>query len=436
MGVVIFYFYFYFDDLYYIKDIQQAFKNVCLDKMLSDGYFDMSVYISGRIKKEDMYASLLAHHSRYAVLYRGAYPKQENAAAMWREKVGKQSNEEVSNEIAVDEITYEESCAIVNWVYRTLKNVQEREAFTEELFKQIKELHGIQNSIRFSRGVVYNEEKVELYFLSSVSEVNTFISSLEERTGTLFFRGHSNANYILRPSIMRTPHLERNESKLYHELLIDCPADFEKCHTHLEKLVKMQHYGLPTRLLDITRNPLVALYFACESNFGIFGELVLISAENNDIKYPQSDVVSILASLPVFSYQKQQEFCRLASDPGETKLTFNMKVERLIHEVRLEKPAFQSDIVKNDVLNNYIVYALKNNSRIVKQDGAFILCGLSAKAGSLEKFRYQEHGKKIVVLIDDKKRILHQLDAFSINRATLFPEIECVAEHLKNKYVK
>ncbi len=113
--------------------------------------------------------------------------------------------------------------------------------------------------------------------------------------------------------------------------LINCPDDFEKCHTHLEKLVKMQHYGLPTRLLDITRNPLVALYFACESNLDTYGELVLISAENHEIKYPQSDTASVL-------------------------------------------------------------------------------------------------------LIEKKEEILEQLEHFSINRATLFPEIECVAEYLKKKY--
>lgn len=235
---------------------------------------------------------------------------------------------------------------------------------------------------------------------------------------------------------MRTARLEQNESTLYHELLINCPDDFEKCHTHLEKLVKMQHYGLPTRLLDITRNLLVALYFACESHMDTYGELILISAENGDIKYPQSDTVSILASLPVFPYQKQKEFYNSATDPRGSDSSFNLMADRLIHEVRLEKPAFRAEVNRNDILNNYIVYALKNNNRIVKQDGAFIICGLAAGTGSLENFRYKEHGKKIVILIDKKKKVLEQLENFSINRAALFPEIECVAEYLKNKYTK
>ena len=399
--------------------------------MLSDGYFDMSAYIYSRIKKENMYASLKAHKSKYAVLYQESYPKQDTALEVWRQRIGDPSYEDGTY---APELTFEESSAIVNWVYRTMKNSPEREEFTRELFSQLKELHGIKNKIRFSKGVVYNVEKVEVYFLSSVSAVSSFISSLKKRNDTLFFRGHANANYTLCPSIMRTVRLQQNESKLYHELLINCPDDFEKCGTHLEKLVKMQHYGLPTRLLDITRNLLVALYFACESNLETYGELVLISADNKDIKYPQSDTISILASLPVFSYQKQQEFFDLASDQSLTNLCFNHKAKRLIHEVRLEKPAFQAEINKDDILSNYIVYALKNNSRIVKQDGAFILCGLSAGQGSLEEFRYRDHGKKVVVLLEKKERILEQLENLSINRASLFPEIECVAEYLKEKY--
>ena len=400
--------------------------------MLSDGYFDMSVYIYGRIRKEDMYARLTANKSNYAVLYKVAFPKQEDAYSVWMSHYGEQA--ENNNDLINTELTYEDSIAIVNWVYRTMRNANERTEFTLELFKNTKDFYRIKNNIKFSKGVLYNSEKVDLHFFSSISSVSQFVASIINKGNMLFFRGHSDSNYTLRPSIMRSIKLQKNESKLFNNLLIECPDDFEKCHTHLEKLVKMQHYGLPTRLLDITRNLLVALFFACESHQDSFGELILISAKPQEIKYPQSDTVSILASLPAFSYEKQQEFLHLAKDPLMSNEDFNNCVGRLIHEVRLEKPAFQSEINKKDLLSSYIIYALKNNNRIIKQDGAFILCGLSDDIGALESFRYKENGKKVVILVDKKQKILEELKTYSVNRASLFPEIECVAEYLKGLY--
>ena len=392
----------------------------------------MSVYIFGRIRKEDMYARLSARKSIFAILYKEAYPKKDNASSAWAGHFGEQTD--TSNNLINTELTYEDSVAIVNWVYRTMKNAEERTQFTLELFEHIKELYGIRNRIQFAQGVFYNSAKVDLHIFSSISSVSRFVASISNKGDTLFFRGHADPNYTLRPSIMRSKKLQKNESKLYNDLLIECPDDFEKCHTHLENLVKMQHYGLPTRLLDITRNLLVALYFACESHQDSFGEIILISAKPQEIKYPQSDTVSILASLPTFPYDKQQDFRHLAEDPRMGNEAFNKGIARLIHEVRLEKPAFQSEINRGDLLSSYIVYALKNNNRIVKQDGAFILCGLSDDIGALESFRYKEKQKKVVVLVDKKKKILEELKTYSINRASLFPEIECVAEYLKDLY--
>ena len=235
-----------------------AFEKICLDKMLSDGYFDMSFYIYGHIFKEEMFARLTVQKSRFAALYRGTYPKEENAVSVWRAKVGEMNYPNVQQK---KDLTYEDASAIVYWVYRVFKTIREREEFTQELFRHIKDLHMIQNDICFSKGVIYNASKVEVHFFSSVSEVNSFISFLvKNENAPMFYRGHANSNYVLRPSIMRTKGLQENESKLYNELLINCPEEFQMCRTHLEKLVKMQHYGLPTRLLDITRNMLVALF--------------------------------------------------------------------------------------------------------------------------------------------------------------------------------
>lgn len=427
-------FLFFFDELYNIAEVKQAFKNICLDKMLSDGYFDMSMYIFARIKKDDMLSKLILCKSHYAILYKNPYPTKENAVKLWRQFFNNNGGKENANNYI--ELSFVESEAIVNWIYRAFKDSSEREAFTKDLFKNIKDLYDIKNHICFSRGVVFNKEKVEINFISSISALNSVIPSSKSDRKSLFFRGHANPNYTLSPSVMRSKFWETNESTMYNELIINCPEDFEKCHTHLEKLVEMQHYGLPTRLLDITRNPLVALYFACENQFDCYGEIVLISADTQHIKYPQSDTVSILASLPLFSYDKQMEFYKYAADPSIDDVTFNKRVSRLLHEVRLEKPAFQAEIRKEDLLNSYIVYALKNNNRIIKQDGAFILCGLLNESNSLNQFRYREKGKKVILLIDEKEKMLKQLENFSINHATLFPEIECVSEYIKDKFNK
>lgn len=108
-------------------------------------------------------------------------------------------------------------------------------------------------------------------------------SSPAKRGTETFFRGHSDARYELTPSLLRKWEngdwqFMPSEDRLCKELLIAHHDEFHGDDYCFDRLVRMQHYGLPTRLLDISGNPLVALFFACSckpDQLEIDGEVII-----------------------------------------------------------------------------------------------------------------------------------------------------------------
>jgi hypothetical protein len=88
-----------------------------------------------------------------------------------------------------------------------------------------------------------------------------------------WYRGVSDASHKLLPSLFRTfdrPHpsryeVNKRESDLFFEFLSKARTSFDQARDDWDVLFLMQHYGVPTRLLDWTEVLLVALYFATKS---------------------------------------------------------------------------------------------------------------------------------------------------------------------------
>lgn len=82
------------------------------------------------------------------------------------------------------------------------------------------------------------------------------------------------------------------------------PEEFVGLRSNFEVLSKMQHFEFPTRLLDLTENPLVALYFAISTNQRKDGSVIAFKINKEIVKYYDSDTVSILSALIKISTSK------------------------------------------------------------------------------------------------------------------------------------
>jgi len=201
----------------------------------------------------------------------------------------------------------------------------------------------------------------------NISELINIAHDSFSNQSKLWFRGHSEYSFKLLPSILRKKNESINEQAIYNEFIRRYPNHSLTHRDSIEWLTLMQHYGMPTRLLDWTSNLLVALYFACED------------LENDGALFVYNTYESY--SKPISEFLEFQIFIRDNQDLYDRLLNIieSKEEEYIINELLAKE-------IKKDLLNYYSLID-KPLERLIKEN----LMLSKNKIDTKDKFSFTGH---------------------------------------------
>ena len=240
-----------------------------------------------------------------------------------------------------------------------------------------------------------------------IQSLDNLISMLRERISSdnriLWFRGHRDSCWTLSPAVKRgydsdgernLTHRFRSRAGVRHERL---PAYDDLASW----LALMQHYGLPTRLLDWTRSPMVALFFALDGSHRI--------AEPTD---------AIHWILEPHALNEVQGF-----EPVTAALNAHM-YEGII------KPAFYHKSLEPGTVA--AAMASETDQRMFVQQGCFTVHSADTP---LEKIQLPEQVlTEVRIPSKHVRQLSFDVEICGFRRGDLFPDLQNLADELRTTY--
>lgn len=267
------------------------------------------------------------------------------------------------------------------------------------------------------------------------SSTNSKIIPPQTSTPKFIYRGHSNHEYKLLPNIFREKIVNHSTittkfSQLEFNILSDFISEANRFAKGIQSdnyvawLEIAQHFGVPTRLLDFTENPLVALYFACEDMSPNDSAVCVLNVPTYNKKFYDDNTYFSLSNL-----SKQ-------------------KVNYIIYSEIVDQD-FQTPHYNNhDFLQFPWIYKpCYIEERMTLQSSIFMLW--AASRNNLEYFMEEKNFLqfsdnvdnkedgilgKIIISYESKRHIIEQLNLLGINEKSIYPGLDGIGKYIKNKY--
>lgn len=267
----------------------------------------------------------------------------------------------------------------------------------------------------------------------------------------IYYRGEASDRWSLTPSVMRTARFRKSEAKMLVELRSRRPQDFANETTAIGHMVVARHHELPTRLIDVTSNPLIALFHAVSKDeHASNGRVHIFVLPQSMVKPFNSDTVSIVANFARLPRGEQnlllgktkedtEDDVEPSGPPGSGPNRYRATLGHLYQLIQEEKPSFAERIDPRDFLRVFVVEPQRSFDRLRAQSGAFLL---SAFHDRYEEKSIREwnsdvpmyHHYVLSVPARAKDGIRDELSMANITRENLFPGLEETARAIRSQH--
>lgn len=239
--------------------------------------------------------------------------------------------------------------------------------------------------------------------IRNVSEYIERIISFSGGHNKLWFRGHASSNYVLQPTVYRTPYNWKNEISFLHQFKARGARFISASPTsNIEWLFIMQHHATPTRLLDWSENALVALAFATQFR-----------------KSSHTGSDAVVWCLNPIKLNSHVRFPEYDSEPIPN-ICDNTELQTMFDSPRQDYPV--------------AIIGPQNTDRIIAQRGVFTLFPNKDSFNMEQLNGSDEFLIKLIIPENDIKSISDALYYMGFIESTLFPELDSISKELTRNY--